>query len=162
MAYKMMYHPQYVMGTYFVLFCAHPVDSEDYTWHHYTPELKKKLEQHQYYSPSAFAKSPTPSFLLPDYNPNNDFSDEESEEEYMFYPRMPGSLTRKEIDEQFDVGNMRITANGFFYIASQTNLWDRSDGKAFTARKVRFEELVANIGVDMAKEIVLDLDPWKS
>lgn len=73
----------------------------------------------------------------------------------LFQLGMPGLLSRQEVDEQFDLDQIKVSlGRGQVYGASRLMGWDEDDGSM--SLKGLFAEMVAGISPEVAQDIVVD------
>jgi len=149
MLYKATYNPHYIL------------DPETYEWNVLTTEMKSKLAEAPYYSPSAALVMPVPYYLLPTYNPSMDTAEaaaERGDAPLLFYPRIPGALSQAEIEKQWDIGELQICAHDKFFTLRYTNLWDLTGDSPNRRIRQQLNELVSVLGTNLASRITIDFD----
>ncbi|CZR53255.1 related to arginine-tRNA-protein transferase [Phialocephala subalpina] len=159
MRYKGDYNPQYIL------------DPESFAWDLLDADVKKKLDKTKYLSLSADkasgkmdTKQITPQndssdAVMTDRVAEDDDSDEEQEvpnpDIPLFSRGVPGIMTRDEILEKVDLDHIKLRVRGREAEACQLVSWD--DGELDSAHSIKgiIAELVAAIGPECAKEMVV-------
>lgn len=168
MRYKGDYAPQYIL------------DPDTYAWDLLNDDVKKRLEDKRFVSlsrdtaegktkSSESAEKPSePASLaeatdIAEVKDNIDTENEESDEEQqdsnpstaIWERSMPGLLTKAQLETEIDLDQIQLQLHGEIYETSMLVGWDSGSLEDPGSIKGVVAELVAAVGVDIGKEMVL-------
>ena len=162
MRYKGDYSPQYML------------DPDSYDWDLLDAGLKKKLDDRKFVSLSRerskeiLSQGDTAELLSRDgamVEVNNTEMDEDEDSDHeppvpnpnvpLWERSMPGILTKDQLLADFDLGQTKLQIDGQVYEAWLLVSWDTSDMDNPHSTKGVIAELVAAVGIDIGKEMVL-------
>lgn len=166
MRYKALYRPQYILGKQLIspsnsviIPCADPwKDPESMTWDPLDGELTQKLDKRKYVSlshdralqSSSSSTSEIPNNNNPDGGELPELVDEESLS--LFSIQMPGVMTADEVLKEIDLDHWLLLAYGTFIHMEDLVGWEDANITDPQSVKGIVAELVAVLGVEVAKK----------
>ncbi|CAI6260224.1 unnamed protein product [Periconia digitata] len=163
MRYKGEYRPQHIL------------DPESFEWNPLEGELRSLLDRKRYVSLSRERRRKVMNTLKPDIDGEDSAEHIPEDDDYSDYPlqtaaaagdavasgeslfdlKMPGVMTAEEVSEEYPLDQQRITARGQMFEAEDLMAWESGDVKDPKSLKGIIAELVACLGPDVAKDVVV-------